>query len=84
MYVVDLEQNSSSSSHSHDNTIIINEQESSRIRSSLSSSPSLTRIATFLPLSHHQRRRKWLFMDLDGFLQNTSPIILQDNCAMAA
>ena len=83
MYLVDLEQRSYSSSRSHENTII-NEQEYDRATSSPSSSPTLTMIVASLPSPRHQRRRKWLFMDLDGFLQNTSPTILQDNCAMAA
>jgi len=74
MYVVDLEREVNGSN--------IDEEEYSQV-AALSSSLTMT-VTNALPSSRHQRRRKWLFMDLDGFLQNTVPIILQDNCAMVA
>ena len=84
MYVVDMEHESYGSNSSSSHSRIIDEQEYPQV-SSLSSLPSLTMTTASLPLSRHRRRRrKWLFMDLDGFLQNTSHIILQDNCAMIA
>jgi len=87
MYVVDMEHNSYGSNSSSSRSRIINEQEYPQVSSlsSLPSLPSLTMTTASLPSSHHRRRRrKWFFMDLDGFLQSTSHIILQDNCAMVA
>ena len=87
IYVVDMEYESyesSINSSSSNSNIIIHEQEHPQASSLLSSSASLatTMAAATLPLS--RRGRKGLLMDLDGFLQNTSLIILLDTCAMAA
>jgi len=88
MYVVDLEHESHGSNSSNSSSSIVHEQAYSQVASLLSSTPpSLTTTMTTSLLSSSHRRqgnRKWLFMDLDGFLQNTSHIILQDNCAMVA
>ena len=72
MYVVDVERE-------------VNNNSSSTIDEVSSSSLTIpTTTTVLLPWSRQQRGRKWLLMDLDGFLQNTVPIILQDNCAMVA
>jgi len=77
MYVVDLEQEAT-----YSNSISSDEQEY-RQAVLLSSSSPLTILPASLPLSR-RRDRKWLCMDLDGFLQNTISIILHDNCAAIA
>ena len=88
IYVVDMEyesyESSINSSSSSNSNIIIHEQAHPQASSLPSSSASLatTMAAASLPLS--RRGRKRLLMDLDGFLQNTSLIILLDTCAMAA
>jgi len=94
MYVVDLEHeaayNSSIIITSSDDEQGYSQEAAASAVSSLSpSSPLTIMAASLLPYSSSLRRegsggRKWLFMDLDGFLQNTIPVILQDNCAMTA